>query len=80
MYYPHISCSGEQDYFKYALGMFVWEHLYDKFGPAVMHKVLLDFKAGKSFNQTSQAQLGLSLEQLNEQLAKYLVYVFAQDN
>jgi hypothetical protein len=24
--------------------------------------------------------LGLSLEQLNEQLAKYLVYVFAQDN
>ena len=80
MYNPHVSCSGQQDYFKYALGMFVWEHLYDKFGPAVMHKVLLDFKAGKSFNQTSQTQLGLSLEQLNEQLAKYLVYVFAQDN
>ena len=80
MYHPHVSCSGQQDYFKYALGMFAWEHLYDEFGPAVMHKVLLDFKVGKSFNQTSQVQLGLSLEQLNEQIAKYLVYVFAQDN
>jgi hypothetical protein len=80
MYGSHISCSGQQDYFKYALGMFVWEHLYDKFGPAVMHKVLLDFKAGKMFTQASQAQLGLSVDQLNDQLAKHLVHVFADGN
>jgi hypothetical protein len=80
MYYPHVSCSGQQDYFKYALGMFVWEHLYDKFGPAVMHQVLLEFKAGKLFSQASQSQLGLSVEQLNERLATHLVNVFAGGN
>ncbi len=80
MYSGHVSCSGQQDYFKYAMGMFIWENLYDKFGPKVMHQVLLDFKAGKSFADSIQSQLSLNLEQLNDQLSKYLVYVFAEGN
>jgi hypothetical protein len=62
------------------MGMFIWENLYDKFGPKVMHQVLLDFKAGKSFADSIQSQLSLNLEQLNDQLSKYLVYVFAEGN
>jgi hypothetical protein len=80
MYQPHISCSSQQDYFKYAVGMFAWEHLYEKFGPKVMHQVLLDFKEGKSFDQASQARLGLNLEELNEKLATHFVDVFAGGN
>ena len=80
MYQPHVSCSSQQDYFKYALGMFVWEYLYDKYGPKVMHQVLLDFKAGKSFNESMEKELGLNLDQLNEKLAAHLVHVFADGN
>ena len=76
MYYPHISCSSQQDYFKYALGMFVWEYLYQQFGPQVMHQVLLDFKTGWSFNETLQMRLGVTLDQLNDELATHLVEVF----
>ena len=80
MYQPHISCSNQQDYFKYAVGMFAWEHLYEQYGPKVMHQVLLDFKAGRSFAEASQKQLGISLDQLNEKLAVHLVNVFANGN
>ena len=80
MYHPHISCSNQQDYFKYAVGMFAWEHLYEQYGSKVMHQVLLDFKAGKSFSDASQKQLGLTLDQLNEKLAVYLEDVFAKGN
>jgi hypothetical protein len=80
MYQPHISCSSQQDYFKYAVGMFVWEHLYEQYGSKVMHQVLLDFKVGKSFADTSLKQLGLTVDQLNERLAKQLVDVFANGN
>ena len=80
MYQPHVSCSSQQDYFKYALGMFVWEYLYDKYGPKVMHQVLLDFKAGKSFNESIEKELSLNLDQLNEKLAAHLVHVFADGN
>lgn len=80
MYQPHISCSSQQDYFKYALGMFAWEHLYEQYGPKVMHQVLLDFKAGKSFNEALKQQLGLALDQLNDKLATHLVDVFAKGN
>jgi hypothetical protein len=45
-----------------------------------MHQVLLDFKAGKSFAEASQKQLGLTLDQLNEKLAAHLVNVFANGN
>jgi hypothetical protein len=78
MYYPHISCSSQQDYFKYALGMFVWEYLYEQYGPKVMHQVLLEFKAGRSFNEASQMRMGPNLDQLNEELASHLVEVFAK--
>jgi hypothetical protein len=80
MYQPHISCSNQQDYFKYAVGMFAWEYLYEQYGSKVMHQVLLDFKAGKSFADASQKQLGLTLDQLNEKLAVYLEDVFAKGN
>jgi len=80
MYQPHISCSNQQDYFKYAVGMFAWEYLYEQYGSKVMHQVLLDFKAGKSFTEASQKQLGLTLDQLNEKLAVYLEDVFAKGN
>jgi hypothetical protein len=80
MYHPHVSCSSQQDYFKYALGMFAWEHLYEQYGSRVMHQVLLDFKAGKSFDEASQKHLGVSLNQLNEKLAIHLVHVFADGN
>ena len=80
MYQPHISCSGQQDYFKYAVGMFAWEYLYDKFGSALMHQVLLDFKDGKLFYEASQNRLGLTLDQLNGKLALQLVHVFADNN
>jgi hypothetical protein len=45
-----------------------------------MHQVLLDFKVGKSFADTSLKQLGLTVDQLNERLAKHLVDVFANGN
>ena len=80
MYYPDISCSNQQDYFKYALGMFAWEHLYEQYGSKVMHQVLLEFKAGRSFADASQKHLGLTLVQLNEKLAAHLVDVFAKNN
>lgn len=80
MYYPHVSCTGEQDYFKYSIGMFAWEYLYDTFGPKVMHQVLLDFKTGASFNSTITKQLNLTLDQLNEKLAAKLIDVFANGN
>jgi hypothetical protein len=80
MYQPHISCSNQQDYFKYAVGMFAWEHLYEQYGSKVMHQVLLDFKAGRSFAEASQKQLGLTLDQLNEKLAVHLVNIFANGN
>ena len=80
MYQPHVSCSSQQDYFKYALGMFVWEYLYDKYGPKVMHQVLLDFKAGKLFNEAIEKELSLTLDQLNEKLAGHLVHIFADGN
>jgi hypothetical protein len=80
MYQPHVSCSSQQDYFKYAVGMFAWEFLYDKFGPKVMHQVLLDFKEGKSFDAASQARLGSTLQQLNEKLAAHFVQIFARGN
>jgi hypothetical protein len=60
--------------------MFAWEYLYEKYGSQVMHQVLLDFKAGKSFADASQKQLGLTLDQLNEKLAIYLEDVFAKGN
>jgi hypothetical protein len=60
--------------------MFAWEHLYEQYGPKVMHQVLLDFKAGRSFAEASQKQLGISLDQLNEKLAVHLVNVFANGN
>ena len=80
MYQPHISCSGQQDYFKYSLGMFVWEYLYDKHGSKAMHQVLLDFKAGKLFNEAIEKQLNMTIDQLNEKLATHLVHVFADGN
>ena len=80
MYNPHISCSSQQDYFKYALGMFVWEYLYEQYGPKVMHQVLLDFKAGRSFDEASQMRLGPNLDQLNEELASHLIEVFAKSS
>jgi hypothetical protein len=80
MYQPHVSCSSQQDYFKYALGMFVWEYLYDKFGTKVMHQVLLDFKYGKLFNEAIEKELNLTLDQLNEKLAAHLVHIFADGN
>ena len=80
MYQPHVSCSSQQDYFKYALGMFVWEYLYDKFGAKVMHQVLLDFKYGKLFNEAIEKELNLTLDQLNEKLAAHLVHIFADGN
>jgi hypothetical protein len=60
--------------------MFAWEHLYEQYGSKVMHQVLLEFKAGKSFSDASQKQLGLTLDQLNEKLAVYLEDVFATGN
>ena len=80
MYQPHVSCSSQQDYFKYALGMFVWEYLYDKYGAKVMHQVLLDFKAGMLFNEAIEKELNFNLEQLNEKLAAHLVHIFADGN
>lgn len=80
MYYPHVSCTSEQDYFKYSVGMFAWEYLYDTFGPKTMHQVLLDFKDGVSFNSTITKQLNLTLDQLNEKLAGKLVDTFANRN
>jgi len=80
MYQPHVSCSSQQDYFKYAMGLFIWEYLYDKHGPKVMHQVLLDFKAGKQFNETIEKQLSMTIDQLNEKLAGQLVRVFAEGN
>ncbi|MEY5018393.1 MAG: hypothetical protein RJB54_311 [Actinomycetota bacterium] len=80
MYPPHISCSGQQDYFKYATGMFIWEYLYATYGPQVMHQVLLDFKDGKLFVDAIQRQLNVNLEQLNQKLADHLVHIFADGN
>lgn len=80
MYQPHVSCSSQQDYFKYALGMFVWEYLYDKYGAKVMHQVLLDFKDGKLFNEAIEREFNLTLDQLNEKLAAHLVHIFADGN
>jgi hypothetical protein len=60
--------------------MFAWEYLYEQYGSKVMHQVLLDFKAGKSFAEASQKQLGLTLDQLNEKLAAHLENVFANGN
>jgi hypothetical protein len=60
--------------------MFVWEYLYDKYGPKVMHQVLLDFKAGKSFNESIEKELNLTLDQLNEKLAQHLIHIFADGN
>lgn len=80
MYPPHVSCSGQQDYFKYASGTFIWEYLYDKFGPKVMHEVLLEFKNGKSFAEAIKKELNFSVEQLNQNLANHLVHVFADNN
>jgi hypothetical protein len=45
-----------------------------------MHQLLLEFKAGRSFAEASQKQLGLTLDQLNEKLAAHLVDVFAKNN
>ena len=80
MYQPHISCSSQQDYFKYAAGMFIWEYLYSNYGPKLMHQVLLDFKAGKLFGQTTQDKFNLTVDQLNVKLSEHLVRVFAQGN
>jgi len=80
MYQPHISCSGQQDYFKYAAGMFIWEYLYSNYGPKLMHQVLLDFKAGKLFAQTTQDKFNLTVDQLNVKLAEHLVHIFADGN
>jgi hypothetical protein len=80
MYQPHISCSGQQDYFKYAAGMFIWEYLYSNYGPKLMHQVLLDFKAGKLFAQTAQDKFNLTVDQLNMKLAEHLVHIFARGN
>jgi hypothetical protein len=60
--------------------MFVWEYLYEQYGPKVMHQVLLDFKAGRSFDEASQMRLGPNLDQLNEELASHLVEVFAKSS
>jgi hypothetical protein len=43
-----------------------------------MHQVLLDFKAGRSFDEASQMRLGPNLNQLNDELASHLVDVFAK--
>ena len=80
MYNPDISCSGQQDYFKYAMGMFIWEYLYANYGPKTMHQVLLDFKAGKTFQEAIQKELQLNLVELNAKLSEHLVHVFADDN
>jgi len=80
MYQPHISCSGQQDYFKYATGMFIWEYLYSNYGPKLMHQVLLDFKAGKLFAQATQDKFNLTVDQLNAKLSEHLVHVFARGN
>jgi hypothetical protein len=80
LYQPHISCSGQQDYFKYAAGMFIWEYLYSNYGPKLMHQVLLDFKAGKLFAQTTQDKFNLTVDQLNVKLAEHLVHIFTQGN
>jgi hypothetical protein len=45
-----------------------------------MHQVLLDFKAGKQFNETIEKQLSMTIDQLNEKLAGQLVRVFAEGN
>lgn len=80
MYSSHLSCSSQQDYFKYATGMFNWEYLYSNYGSKTMHKVLLEFKAGRTFSESIQNILNLTVDQLNLRLADHLVHVFARGN
>lgn len=78
MYPPDVSCGSSQDYFKYALGMFDWEYLYAEYGPEAMHRLLLDFANGASFEAGITSQLGVTLGELNRLLADHLVHVFAE--
>ncbi len=78
MYQPHVSCGPTQDYFKYALGMFNWESLQATYGFVPMHQVLLDFADGATFASSVHERLGITVEDLNELLARHLVHVFAE--
>jgi hypothetical protein len=80
MYWPDKSCTSEQDYFKYAVGNFNWEYLYDKYGIEKLHQLLIDFRNGVSFENSIQKTLGSNLESLNTALANYLVFVFRDGN
>lgn len=77
MYPPDVSCGSSQDYFKYAVGAFNWEFLYAEYGPEAMHRVLLEFANGASFEAGITSQLGPTLGELNRALAGHLVHVFA---
>lgn len=78
MYPPDVSCGSSQDYFKYALGMFNWESLQATYGFDPMHQVLLDFADGATFASAVHERLGITVEDLNELLARHLVHVFAE--
>ena len=80
LYYPHISCTSEQDYFKYAIGEFIWEYLYDKYGMDKLHRLLLDFRDGLTFSNAIERTLGVNLISLNSALAEHLVFVFRDEN
>jgi hypothetical protein len=80
MQWDHVSCSREQDYFKYALGMFNWEYLIDNYGAERMHKVLVSFNRGILFKSAIQENLGIEFDQLEVKLAENLVDVFAGGN
>jgi len=76
MYQSEPSCGETQQYFKYAVGLFAWEHLYDAFGPAAMHSLLLDLRDGATFETAIETVLGVSTTDLEVRLADYLVSVF----
>jgi hypothetical protein len=65
----------------YLINLFIGNvRLNNKHGPKVKHQVLLDFKAGKQFNETIEKQLSMTIDQLNDKLAGQLVRVFAEGN
>lgn len=80
MYFGDVSCSQQQDYFKYAVGMFNWEYLIQTYGAQKMHTLLLDFKKGKSFKTSILDNLDIEFLLLEEKLALHLTEVFAGGN
>jgi len=64
MYQSDVSCGDTQQYFKYAVGLFVWEYLYEAFGPAIMHTIFLQLRDGANFETATDTVLGVSMSDL----------------